>query len=220
MNFRETLASGCGHLNIELDPGMVEKFEIYCELIIKWASKINLTSIKDPRSIAVTHFIDSLTLLRHIPPQSSVLDIGSGAGLPGIPLKICLPSISPVLVDARGKRVFFMREAIRTLGLEKTRAVKARAGKEDEKIGGGFDIAVSRAVAATPEMVRIAMPLVKCGGMVLIMKGKDGARQWEKEKRMIPRGLATIKMTDELKLPVSGQSRFILGLEKLRERRK
>ncbi len=214
MSFSKTLTDGASQIGVEIDAETLRRFETFYELLAKWASKINLTSIKDPRAVAERHFIDSLTVLRHIPPECSMLDIGAGAGFPGIPVKICRPSISLVLADSREKRVFFMREAIRKLGLKETRAVKARAGKENEKIGGGFDIAVSRAVAGTAEIVRVALPLVKQGGIVLIMKGKNGAREWEKEKRFIPSG-ARSETAEEITLPVSGGKRFVLGLRKL-----
>ncbi len=212
MTVSETIASGARELGVEINPVMAQRFETFSTLLIKWADSINLTSVTEPRRIAVSHFIDSLTVLRHIAPGSSVLDIGAGAGLPGIPLKICLPSIDLVLADSREKKVFFMKEAIRKLGLENARAVKARAGAEDEKIGGGFDVAVSRAVAKTAEVVRLSAPLVKKGGIVLVMKGKNGAREWREEQKSLSG--AFNETAEELKLPVSGESRFILRLEK------
>lgn len=213
MKLRRILTRGGAQLGLEIEPEMVEKFEAYADLLIKWASKINLTSITGPENIAVSHFIDSLTVLRHIEPGASVLDIGAGAGFPGIPVKICRPSISLTLTDSREKRVFFMREVIRELDLENARAVKARAGKENRKIGGGFDVALARAVAKTPEVARVALPLVKEGGIVLIMKGKNGAREWEEEKRLIPQD-AVFRAAEELTLPTGGQTRFIVALKK------
>lgn len=214
MNLSTILTECGGQIGVEIDADAIKKFETYAELLVKWASKVNLTSIREPREIAVGHFIDSLTILRYAEPSCSMLDIGAGAGLPGIPIKICLPSISLVLADSREKRVFFMREAIRELGLDKTRAVKARAGEENEKIGGGFDLAVSRAVASAPEVARLALPLVKERGIVLIMKGGNGAREWEKEKNLFPPGCADPEIKEEITLPLSGRKRFILGLRK------
>ncbi len=216
MNLVQILAEGGREIGADIDPLAAGKFEIYSELLRKWASKINLTSIRTPEAIAVGHFLDSLTLLRHIKPSSSVLDIGAGAGFPGIPIKICRPSISLVLTDSREKKVFFMREVIRELGLDKTRAVKARAGKEDEKIGGGFDIAVSRAVARTPEIARVALPLVKEGGILLVMKGEGGAREWKKEKGAIADTNFNLELEtmEETELPGGGGKRCILVLRK------
>ncbi|QMU56115.1 MAG: 16S rRNA (guanine(527)-N(7))-methyltransferase RsmG [Candidatus Mycalebacterium zealandia] len=216
MKLQKILTHSGAQLGLEIEPEMVEKFETYSDLLIKWASKINLTSITDPETIAVSHFIDSLTVLRHIEPGASVLDIGAGAGFPGIPVKICRPSINLVLADSREKRVFFMREIIRELELENTRAVKARAGKENGKIGGGFDVAVARAVAKSPEVARAALPLVKEGGIVLIMKGKNGAREWEEEERLIPQG-SVFHTSEELTLPTSGEIRFVVALKKRKE---
>ncbi len=218
MNLSGILTEGGGQIGVEIDPGMIQKFETYAALLVKWSSGINLTSIRDPQAIAVGHFIDSLTIAKYVEPGCSMLDIGSGAGFPGIPVKICRPSISLVLADSRGKKVFFMREAIRKLGLDKTRAIKARAGEENEKIGAGFDIVAARAVSNIPEIVRLALPLAKEGGVILIMKGGNGAREWEKEKNMIPPDCIKQETAEEITLPVSGDRRFILGLKKTGEK--
>ena len=214
MSIRETLSTGCAAMGVAIDDEMTAQFEDYAQLLVKWSSAINLTAITEPRAIAVYHFLDSLTALRVVKPGSSVLDVGAGAGFPGIPLKICLPSINLVLADSREKKVFFMREVIRKLGLEGARAVKARVGADGEKVGSGFDVAVSRAAGKAPEIARAALPLVKKGGIVLIMKGKNGAREWEEEKLSFPETPAVAETSEEITLPVSGDGRFLLILRK------
>ena len=214
MSIKETLAEGCAAMNVEIDGEMTARFEEYARLLVKWSSAINLTAITEPRNVAVYHFLDSLTALRAVKPGSSVLDIGAGAGFPGIPLKICMPSISLVLADSREKKVFFMREVIRKLGLTGARAVKARVGGDGENTGADFDIAVSRAAGKAPEIARAALPLVKKGGIVLIMKGKNGAREWESEKRSFPEAPAVSETSEEITLPVGGDGRFLLTLRK------
>lgn len=217
MSISEILAEGGREMGIEFDSGAIKKFEDYADILVKWSSAINLTSIKDPRGIAIGHFIDSLTILKHVSPGISMLDIGAGAGFPGIPVKICRPSISLVLADSREKKVFFMRETIRKLALDKTRAVKARAGEENEKIGSRFDLAASRAFARASEVVRVALPLVKKKGIILIMKGGNGAREWRKEKNLIPPGQVREETAEEITLPVSRKNRFIVKLRKTGE---
>lgn len=203
-------------MGVRLDGQTAEQFEQYAELLAKWSSAINLTTVTEPREVAVYHFLDSLTALRAVKPGSSVLDIGAGAGFPGLPLKICMPSINLVLADSREKKVFFMREVIRKLGIKGARAVKARVGAGPVGAAPRFDIAVSRAAGKAPDIVRAALPLVKEGGIVLIMKGKNGAREWEREKPSLPRALRVAETMEEITLPVGGDKRFLLTLKKER----
>ena len=215
MSVRETLAAGCAETGVDVSAAMLDAFETYADLLKKWSSAMNLTAIKKPEDVAIHHFLDSLTALRFVEPDSSVLDIGAGAGFPGIPLKICRPSINLVLADSREKRVFFMREVIRKLGLNGARAISVRIGSADKAdTGSGFDMAVSRAAGRAPDIARAALPLVKKGGIVLIMKGKNGAREWAEESRQLPAGRAVAEITEEITLPVSGDGRFLLGIRK------
>lgn len=157
-----------------LTPEQAEKFENYYELLAEWNKVMNLTAIIDPDEVALRHFADSLTLLPYIERGDiSLVDVGTGAGFPGIPLKIMRPELKITLLDSLKKRLNFLDAVINSLGLEGVTTVHARAedagrkGQYREK----FDIAVARAVAPMNVLLEYCLPLVKTGGQFIAMKG-------------------------------------------------
>lgn len=164
-------------------------FLLYAELLVKKNAVMNLTAITDFRDIVHKHFLDSCAPARlpWFPPQGegiSLIDVGSGAGFPGIPLKILYPALKMTLLDSLKKRVNFLDEVIEALALKEIRAVHARAedGAREEALRESFDLAVSRAVAGLPVLAEYCLPYVKRGGSFLAYKGSGAEAETEAAK--------------------------------------
>ena len=153
---------------------MNPKFDTYMSLLLEWNEKINLTAITEPSEIRTKHFLDSLTCADSIPSGASIADVGTGAGFPGIPLKIERPDISLTLMDALNKRVSFLKEVCSQLDITADCVhIRAEDAGRDAEYRERFDVAVSRAVANLSVLAEYCLPLVKKGGVMLAMKGKD-----------------------------------------------
>jgi 16S rRNA (guanine527-N7)-methyltransferase len=205
----------CGHLlGIDLSPNALGKFSEFSAELKKWNKKINLTSITDDRDIVLKHFADSLVLLKVIGAKGSLLDIGSGGGFPSIPIKIMLPGLSVVSVDAVEKKILFQRHVARILGLREFSAVHARGEELLKKYAGHFDWIVSRAFSDIPTFVRIALPLLKDNGRIVAMKGKRGSEEAAAAaEQCLTMGVKVTALHDFC-LPVSGELRYLVVMEK------
>ncbi len=161
-------------IGMDLDLPQNRLFSAHAIELIKWNQKINITTITDPIEVASNHFLDSLVPARVIPPEAAMLDIGSGGGFPGIPLKILLPKLSVTLIDASRKKVSFLKHVIRTLKLGNIEALHMRA--QDLAVHPGYvnryDVIISRALSSLEFFVRLALPLLADGGVIIAMKGK------------------------------------------------
>lgn len=161
-------------LGIEVDERVSAAFSIHALELISWNRKINLTAITDPREVAIKHFLDSLMPAGCIPDRGRLLDIGSGGGFPGIPLKIFKPSISVLLIDGVRKKINFLKHVLRTLSLENIEARQMRA--EDllkfPEYAASFDIIISRALSDLSIFVKSALPLLAKDGTIIAMKGE------------------------------------------------
>lgn len=175
MNFCDYMQEAAEKYGLSLTDKMLSQFESYYKLLIEWNGKINLTAITKPDEVAVKHFIDSLSCYdeKIFLPGAAVIDVGTGAGFPGIPLKICHPELKLTLLDSLHKRVKFLQEIVDALELTETACICGRA----EDMGSNldyrekYDIAVSRAVAALPVLAEYCMPFVKKGGYFIALKG-------------------------------------------------
>ena len=170
----ELLKDCANKLGIHLSVSHVALFERYFTQLYEWNQKINLTSVTKYEEVQVTHFLDSLTLLvtGKIRPGFKVIDIGSGAGFPGIPLKIAMPDISLTLVEATGKKVSFLQTLIDDLSLKETSAINSRAEDlaQDVRHRERYDVVVSRAVAPLPALNELCLPFAKVGGTFIAQK--------------------------------------------------
>jgi len=176
--WRSVIVNGAGELGVAVTDGQAAHFAMHAREMMRWNRKINLTAISDPYEIAVKHYLDSIAAVPFIKPGSTLLDVGSGAGFPGIPLKIMIPSLCVTLLDARRKRVNFMKQAIRLLDIGSIRACHDRLERAAESLpsGGGYDLIVSRAFSDLKWFVAQALPLLKKGGKLIAYKGRQEGR--------------------------------------------
>lgn len=164
---------------IEISPAQINALAAFQQRVLDVNKNMNLTAITDPTDFAVKHFIDSLTILPHIPHGAKLIDIGTGAGFPGMVMRITRPDLDVTLLDSTRKRVNFLREAAEMLGLP-TECVHARAEEFARTHGGMFDVCTARAVAGLDRLAGWALPLVKRGGIFLAMKGPEVVDEIEK----------------------------------------
>lgn len=171
---RDLLLEGAKTFGIRLNEKEVEAFDLYLRELLKWNQKINLTAIRSEKGIVVKHFLDSLSAYPYLSKPSSLLDIGSGAGFPGIPLKMVEPFLEVTLIDSVRKKVDFQKHIIRTLGLKGIEAIHGRVQDKEilQSMGGRFDFVISRAFSDLQTLLILSFPFLKKGGIVLAMKGE------------------------------------------------
>ncbi|MFA5449619.1 MAG: 16S rRNA (guanine(527)-N(7))-methyltransferase RsmG [Clostridia bacterium] len=153
-----------------LSKSALDKFDAYAKLMLEYNALFNLTAITQPHDIAVKHFADSLCGSKLIPQNASIIDIGSGAGFPGLPLAIARPDITVTLIDGTGKKVRFLEIVIAALALANAKALHTRA-EDAGALAANFDIATARAVAPLGELIKYAFPLLKLNGKLIAYKG-------------------------------------------------
>ena len=216
--FKEKLITSVDALGITVSEMQLKQFYTYMNLLIDWNKKINLTAIVEPNEIILKHFVDSLTILKYISDGTKIIDVGTGAGFPGIPLKIAKPSIEIVLLDSLQKRINFLEEVIKQLNIEKIKTIHSRVedfGK-DQKYREKFDMATSRAVANLSTLSEYLLPLVKVGGKVISMKGSFIGEELENSKNALNILGGKIEKIEKLNLPNSDMNRNILIINKIK----
>lgn len=169
----------------KLSEEQINQFYKYMELLIEWNKKMNLTAITEPKEIIEKHFIDSLTILPYINKNDKVIDIGTGAGFPGIPVKIAESSLEITLLDSLNKRITFLGNVISELKLKNITAIHGRAEEYIKEKREKYDIAVSRAVAELPVLLEYLLPYVKIGGKCICMKGPKANEEIQKSKKAL-----------------------------------
>lgn len=183
------LKEGARLYGIELSDTQVEQFMIYKNLLQEWNEKINLTAITDDEGIIKKHFIDSMAILKSgvIKDNDSVIDVGTGAGFPGIPLKIIKPDIKLTLLDSLNKRIKFLETVCKEAGLEGVKCVHMRAedGGRDKTLREKYDISTARAVANMRTLSEYCMPFVKVNGHFVALKGPSGYDELEEARNAI-----------------------------------
>ena len=167
------IQDGTRAINIDIEAEKVDQLAIYALELIRWNQKVNLTAITDPLEVAVKHFLDSIAPEPFIPPRASMLDIGSGSGFPGIPLKILIPSLSVTLIDASRKKVSFLKHIIRNLKLKDIQASHMRAEElaKNRVLVKGYDVIICRALSSLKTFILMASPLLAKDGMIVALKG-------------------------------------------------
>lgn len=187
MNNKELLKKGLSDFNIDVDDKMVDDFSKYRDILIEWNQKMNLTGIEDEKEVFIKHFLDSVsaTTKGYISKDASIIDVGTGAGFPGIPLKICYKELKVTLLDSLNKRINFLQEVCNSIGLDNVEFIHGRAedfGKSED-YREQFDIATARAVAGLPVLMELCVPFVKVGGYFICLKGPNANLELEESKK-------------------------------------
>ena len=204
---------------IELDTEQAARFQIYLELLTQWNEKINLTAITQPEEVAVKHFLDSLLLLSAAKPQQGarLLDVGTGAGFPGVPVKIVRGDLRLTLLDSLNKRLLFLQELCTRLGLSAELVhLRAEEGGRRKDLRGQFDLVTARAVAPLNLLCEYCLPYVRVGGLFAAMKGPDPAGELAAAQNAISLLGARVSDVKSFTLP-DGSGRSIILLEKMLE---
>lgn len=185
-NFYKKIAEESEKIGIKLPDEQLNEFYEYMQLLLEWNEKMNLTAITDPEEVIKKHFVDSITIKKYIKEENRLIDVGTGAGFPGIPLKIVDKSIKLTLLDSLNKRINFLNEIIEKLNLKEVNTIHSRAEEyAKNKVRESYDVAVSRAVADLPILLEYLMPYVKLNGICICMKGPKAQEELERSKKAI-----------------------------------
>jgi len=217
--WQELLLRQADDAGIDIAASAIDRIIAFVSELLAWNEKTNLTAITNPAEVAEKHIIDSLIPAKFIPENASVLDIGTGGGFSGIPLKILMPSLSVCLVDSARKKISFLKYEIRLLTLEKISAHQFRVEElsKHPDFAGCFDVVISRAFASLEKFLVSALPLIKSDGMIIAMKGRDVQKEIdeipiaETETDIYQIGSWKIKLrVEKYRLPVSGDERALV----------
>jgi 16S rRNA (guanine527-N7)-methyltransferase len=219
----DKLQTGSQKLGIHLNQLQIEQFETYYRELVDWNERMNLTAIADYDPVQIKHFLDSLTVIAAIRPEDRarplyVMDVGTGAGLPGIPLKIILPDTRLVLLEATTKKTKFLEHLLAKLGLKEVEIVAGRAEEiaHDTRYREKFDLVLSRAVASLPTLVELALPFCAIGGRFIAQKKGDiiqEVAQSDKAIVLLGGALREIKPVELEELP---GSRVLVVIDKIK----
>ena len=203
-------------MNISLNKEQYDQFYAYMVLLIEWNEKINLTAITEPQEIILKHFVDSLTIAKYIEEGKTIIDMGTGAGFPGIPLKIYRNDVKVVLADSLNKRIKFLNEAIEKLQLKNIETIHCRAEElgKNKEYREKFDYATSRAVANLSTLSEYLLPFVKLNGSGIFMKTMEIDEELENAKKAIKILGGRIEKVDKFEIPESDLGRSIIIVKK------
>ncbi len=223
-NDENILTDGAQRLGINLNEEQIKKFCRYLELLVQWNQKINLTSLKTPQEIIIKHFLDSISCIKvinkYIDAEGvSVIDVGAGAGFPGIPIKIICPSVRLSLLEARKKKTIFLKKITEEMNFQQVKILNGRAetfGKcADHR--ERYDIAISRAVAHLNTLSEYCLPLVRVGGLFVAQKGRSYKKETEKSFKTIQVLGGEIIGAEKVRIPFINQERYLLVIKKIKD---
>ena len=219
--FEEILAARADEAGIPLTAEQIGQFSVYNEMLLDWNTRMNLTALTAPEDVAVKHIIDSLTAYDAalFDGARTLIDVGTGAGLPGIPLAVYAPHLTVTLLDSLNKRMRFLTEVTAAMGLQNVRCIHARAEEaaRTAEHRAAYDIVVSRAVARLPVLLEYTLPFVRVGGTLLALKGRAYAEE-QKEARRAAEVLGGDRITARpVHLPGLDDVRAILTVTKERQ---
>lgn len=219
-NLEDILIKGALNLNIKLKDNQIEQFEKYKTILLEWNEKINLTAITDEKEIYIKHFLDSISCsnLSYIKNAESIIDIGSGAGFPGVPLSILFPEKKITLIDSLNKRVRYLNTLIDELGLKNIDVYHGRAEEfgKNNQFRECYDVAVSRAVARLNILSEFCIPFIKKGGHFICYKGMNIDEEIADGEKAIE--ILGCKTLDKIKtdIPFIDMKHYLLIIEKIK----
>jgi 16S rRNA (guanine527-N7)-methyltransferase len=217
------LIEGAGKLGIKLNSRQVKQFELYYQALIAWNKKINLTAITDYSSVQVKHFLDSLTITLVLPeevaerPDFNIVDIGTGAGFPGVPLKILFPQPRLVLIEPTTKKTAFLHHIIRKLELENVEVLNSRAEEAAHLplYREQFALVLSRAVALLPTLVELTLPFCQIGGRFIAQKKGEIGQEINRAKKAIAVLGGKLDQINKIELDEFNDARYLVIIDKL-----
>jgi len=212
----KSLIDGLSQFDLQLSAEIIQKELVFLDELLRWNQRINLTSITDRAEAIEKHLIDSLLLLPYVQNSSKIMDLGSGGGLPGIPLAIAISSLQVVSIDSVGKKINFQKHLKRLLHLENLQVVQSRAENLDQipLAEGEYDLVVARAFTSLETLLNYATPWLKPGGRVIAMKGPGGSSELSFAETAIKQNGFTNPEVFSYQLPFSHAERQLLILKK------
>lgn len=215
----ELLCESCRKIGVELNQAQLKQFMTYKDMLVEWNEKMNLTAINDDREIILKHFVDCLALCSGADMSGKkIIDVGTGAGFPGVPVKIACPDIDITLLDSLNKRITFLNELTKALELEKTDCVHMRAedGGNDKGLRESFDMCISRAVANLAVLCEYCLPFVRVGGMFISMKGPDVSQEISEAEKAIKVLGGEISEIKKVSIPETDINHSLIIIKKIR----
>jgi 16S rRNA (guanine527-N7)-methyltransferase len=217
------LIEGAGKLGIKLDARQVKQFELYYQELMEWNKKINLTAITDYSSVQVKHFLDSLTITLALParemesPDFNIIDIGTGAGFPGVPLKILFPRPRLILIEPTTKKIAFLHHIIRKLELENIEVLNSRAEEAAHLTiyREQFALALSRAVALLPTLVELTLPFCQIGGRFIAQKKGEIDQEINRAEKAIAALGGKLGQVKKIELDEFNDARYLVIIDKI-----
>ncbi len=216
---KQLFKDGISALSDNISDAQLESFEKYSELLVEWNEKINLTAVTDPDGISVKHFLDSILPIYHIDFDNckEIADIGTGAGFPGIPIKIMRSDLKLTLVDSLNKRIKFLNTVADEIGLDNTICIHSRAEElgKNKNYREKFDAVVSRAVANMTVLCEYCLPFVKTGGMFVALKAENAKEELDSARAMIGTLGGRVEDVISAPLPMSDITRTLIVVRKV-----
>lgn len=218
MEHKVLLQESCEKMGVSLTEEMASQFMTYLSLLLEWNEKMNLTAITDKKDVVQKHLVDCLSILPHLSltGQEKIIDVGTGAGFPGIPVKIACPEVEMTLLDSLQKRIGFLEEVGSQLGLSGVNYVHSRAedGGQNPDYREQFDLCVSRAVANLAVLAEFCLPFVKVGGRLAALKGPDALREIDEAQGALKKLGGKVAEVIDVEIPFTDLQHKLVIIEK------